>query len=399
MSATTYNYVAFDNAGAQHRGVTSATTQAEAFRNIAALGLTPVSLAPGKASAREARVSLRELSIFTQQLGVLLQARIPVTEGLIGIAEQEQGTPLQALCLDLARRIDAGESIASAMAAHQETLGEVYVETVRAAEQTGNLISSLEHLGEMIERREETTRQVRGALMYPACVLGVLAAAVVFLVGFVVPKFAHMFAKRGAELPILTEALLAAGKSMQGYWWAYLVVLVAAIVLARPVAQKEGVRRAIEALAFRVPYLNRMLEALVLSRFCRVLGVGLSSGLGLIESLGLARAAAGSQRLTADVDHLVTALRTGGSLAAALRTCSFISSFAVRLLAAGERGGEIPHMCGVISRHYDREVTSLTKNISTVIEPVLIVLIASVVLIIALAVFLPMWDMVTLMGG
>lgn len=400
MSAIPFEYRAYDAQGREARGTTSAMTRGDAFRQLVAKGLTPtwVQAAGAGSGSRGKRLRAKDLSHFTYQLSVLMSARIPLSEGLRSIAQQEKEGPLREMIQDITRRVESGESFAAAMHEHQHAIGEVYVETVRAAERSGNLTLVLEHLAEMIERTQEMARLVRGALMYPICVSSVLVLATTFLVGFVVPRFAEMFARRGNDLPLMTSVLMNVGQSMQSYWWAYLMGVGSVAWGVWWSRRSSAGRLWWDRLFHRVPYVNRILVNLGVSRFTRVLGLSLSSGLGLVESLTLAGRSSGRAMLMADVDQMVAQVQTGGRLTEVLNRCNYLTLFSKRMLAAGEQSAEIPRMCAVVSRHYDREATDLAKNISTVLEPVMIVVIAGVVLVIALAIFMPMWDMVKMVG-
>lgn len=402
MSTLSFDYRAVDRLGKLRRGITTAPSQTDAYRRLTALGLVPVALAPAAESvllpARGKRVGIGQLAHFTYQLGVLVSARIPISDGLLSIASQEHDTRMRDLITDLARRIESGEQLAIAMGHHRRALGDVYVEAIRAAERTGNLPKVLEHLSDMLERNLETKRMVRSALMYPICVVSVLSLAVVFLVSYVVPKFATMFKSRGQKLPIFTELLLNVGQSVQSFWYLYLAAIIAIIFGVRTAWNHPALKPKIDVLLHRIPYLNSILVGMAISRFCRIFGVSLSSGLGMLDSLDLAGKASGRPLLQRDVVKMVSQVRTGGRLTDVLAGCSYLTDFTKRMLAAGEQSADLTKMCGVVSRHYDRETGHLTKNIGTVIEPVLIVGIAVMVLVIALAIFLPMWDMIKIVG-
>ncbi len=400
MSTLPFEYLAIDSTGTQRRGTAKARSKSEAYRQVAAMGLTPVSISQGRAKVRRSRRRIRgrEIAQFTYQFSVLLSARISISEGLASIAAQETNPAFRDVITDIATRIEAGEQVATAMDFHRRVFGDIYVETIRAAERSGSMTKVLENLSEMLERLVETGQQVRSALMYPACVVTALSAAVTFLVGFVIPKFAAMFASRNVELPIFTRILMAVGLSIQSYWWAYLAVVVGGIFGLRTAWQRPGGRFVIDKLLHKVPYINRILIGTAISRFARVLGVSLSSGMGLIESLEMAGRGSGRPMLIADADRMVEQVRSGGRLTAVLNNCTYLSPFSKRMLSAGEESAEMPRMCAVVARHYDRETSYLTKNIGTIIEPVLIVAIAGVVLVVALAIFLPMWDMMKLIG-
>ncbi len=400
MSTLTYAYRAVDRRGVQTSGQASASSEAEALRQITSLGLVPldVKVAGARRWALGGRVSAKSLSHFTAQLGVLLAARVPISEVLLSIAEQEPEVALREVVLDLAKRIESGQNLSGAMRAHIGVFGEIYVSTIQAAEASGSLTRTLELLSEMLERNEETRRQVKAALTYPAIIVTALVLGSTFLIGYVVPKFAKMFASRNVELPALTKVLQAIGESVQGFWWAYVLVAVGAVFGLRAAWRSAGGRDIIERVLHMIPIIKQIMPGLAIARFNHVLGLSLSAGVGLIDSLQLAGQSAGRPALSRDVERLVNSVRGGGRLSEGLKGCPYITPFCKRMLTAGEAAGELGRMCAVVARHYDRESSHLTKAATTAIEPVLIVGIAGMVLIVALGIFLPMWNMVNLIG-
>jgi type II secretory pathway component PulF len=400
MSALTYEYRAIDRTGAKVTGTTQAKTESEAFRALTAQGMVPLNIQAvrQRSSQRGSKIKAKDLAHFTSQLSVLVSARVPISDGLMSIAEQEPNPRLKAVIKDIATRIEAGEPVAQSMGQHAEVFGDIYVETVRAAEKTGTLSRVLDHLAEMMERTAETQRMVRGALMYPICVLIVLAIAVTFLLGFVVPKFAKMFASRGVKLPALTEWMMHFGDSIQSYWFFYGAIIFGVIFAYKRAMKTEGGRALFDQLWHKVPFVRTMLQGMAISRFCHVLGVSLGAGLNLIEALELGGKSSGRPMLQRDVDRMTDRVRAGGRLTEVMGECPYMTGFAKRMIAAGETSGELTKMCSVAARHYDREAQHLAKNIGTLIEPIMIVVIAAVVLLVALSIFLPMWDMVSLVG-
>jgi len=256
----------------------------------------------------------------------------------------------------------------------------------------------MEQLSEMLDRAQETRRQVRTALTYPCAVLGVMILGMVFLIGYVVPKFAGMFKARGVKLPALTEAMLQTGQFVQAYWFILLPAAGGAAWWLRRWLRTERGTAALESLALRVPVLRDIVRGLGVSRFVRVLGVSLSSGIGLVSALELAGRASGRAGLRRDAEALAREVEAGRPLADGLRASENLTAFTKRMLCAGETSGELPRMCQVVARHYDRECGHLTRNLTTLIEPVLVVGIAAMVLVVALSIFLPMWNMASLLG-
>lgn len=400
MSAGTFQYEAVDRRGLRRCGVARAATPADAYRQIVAAGLTPVVIRPVRRLTmwRRRRVGLAEIANFTYQFSVLMAARVPIGEGIRSIAEQEPPGRFRDVLYEVAGRIESGQRIADALAGHADVFGDLYVQTVRAGEESGNLVRVLEYLADMLERQIEARQQVRSALMYPACVVAALVLAVVFLVAFTLPRFARMFAARGVDLPLFTRALLVVGESFQAYWWAWAGGMAAVAWGLRTLWRTRRGRWHIERLLHAVPVLREVLVGTAVARFARVLGVCLNAGIGLIDAVHMAGQAASRPMLRRDADRIIEQVRAGGRLAAVLTVCTYLPPFARRLLAAGDESGELGRMCQVVARRYDRDAASLARNLITVIEPVLIVLIAAVVLMVALAVFVPMWDMVKVVG-
>lgn len=400
MSAMVFEYRAVDKDGRRCRGTARAANRELAYRQVVSMGITPVSLrmVGGGTKLRSGRVRLRDIAQLTYQLGVLIDARIPIGEGLQDIAEQETNQRLRCILTDIAARVQAGQHIASAMAEHRKVFGDAYVESIHAAEQTGNMVKVLTHLSEMLERQDEANRAVKSALTYPIVVVSTLTAATTFLIVFAVPKFAKMFAGKGLELPFLTRALMAFGQSIQHFWWVYILATATLVILGRRAWRVPTWRARIDGYLHRLPFVGRILRGLAISRFARVLGLSLSSGIGLIDALEMSGKASGRPMLIADTTTMIEQVRAGGRLSDVLAACGYFPPFAKRMIAAGEQTGEMPRMCDTIARQYERETTMLTKNIGTVIEPILVVLIAAVVLVVALAIFLPMWDMVRLVS-
>ncbi len=394
-----FEYVALDKKGVKCKGVARAATEVDAFRQVSAAGLTPVTIKPAKIKlGRRRSVKAKEIAHFTYQLSVLISARVPIGEGLRAIGDQEPAGKFRDVIMSIAARIEAGGRIADAMAEHTAIFGEMYVQTVRAAEQSGNMIKVLEYLSEILERQIETRQAVRGALMYPICVISVLALAVFFLVGFVIPRFARMYEQKKLDLPIFTKIMVAFGDSVQNYWWLYAAVFVGTVFSIKTAWKRPGGRLVIEKLLHKIPFLNQILVGMSVARFARIFGLSLSSGLSLIDALQMAGKSAGRPMLMMDVEKMVAQVKSGGRLSNVLLVCDYLPGFAKRMLISGEESAELTRMCNVIARHFERDTTSLTKNLSTVIEPILIVLIAGVVLVVALAIFLPMWNMVKLLS-
>jgi len=396
MTALTFQYKAIDEHGVVSKGVVQATDRTQAYHQIVGSGLKPVHLAVARRSSLRGKgvtASAKDLARITYQFSVLLEAHIPIADGLRSIAEQESNRHLKLVLEDVAGQIEAGNSVTDALSAHRRLFGDVYIETVRAAEASGNMIEVLARLAEMLDQRYETTKNVKSALLYPTCVIAVLLLAISFLLIVVLPKLTEMYAGRGVQLPAVTRALLGVAEFVQTFWYILLASGLGLLFGVRKAWQNPDTRRSIDRWLHWIPGLREILTGLAVSRFSHVLGISLQSGLGLIEAIEMSGRASGRPLLEIDARKMRDQVKSGGRLSEVLLACKYLPGFARRMIASGEEASELPKMCRLVARHYEREVTHLTKNLATLIEPIAIVFLAAAVLIVALAIFLPMWSM------
>lgn len=406
MSA--FRYQAVNTEGKPIKGTIEAPTEQQAYRQLIAQRLTPTQLKPitahGKSHRTSAvkrhrkRIKPEDIASITHQLSVLVHARIPLVEALQTIADHEPSRRLATILSEVARQVGAGRSLTESLQPHRKVFGDVYIQTVSAAETSGNLITILAKLSEATEEEAELRQAVKAALIYPVSVVVALSLAMFFLVTFVVPRFGRMFEARGVELPILTQAMLTLGESIHTFWWLYAGLLLILATIAIHFRSTSQGRDISDRILHRVPFVNTVLRALAVSRFANILGLSLSSGVGLIESLEVGGRAAGRPMLMNDVRHLTDSVRSGQQLSTALDSCAYLPGFAKQLMRAGESAAELPAMCQVIAHHFAKQTRDLTKNTAKVVEPVLIAGLTGLVLLVALAVFLPMWDMVVVVG-
>jgi type II secretory pathway component PulF len=396
MSVSTYAYTALDAAGNRTRGQVRAGDEHEAYGKLSSQGMTPIEVrevAVREARAFGSKIKTQDIVNLTRELAVLVEAKIPLDRGLASIAEQEPNPQLAAMLRDIGGMIEAGQPMTEALTKYKKHFGEVYIETVRAAEKSGNLQSVMSLLAEMLEKQVETRQQMIRALSYPVIVICMVMAALSVIVGFVVPKFAKTFQTQGVKLPLATRIVQGVGMSVEQYWWAYLAVLVGSIVTLVMMWRNERGRLTLELLLLRIPYVGEIITSVCVGRFSRVLAISLGSGLDIIESLGVAARSTGRPVFVIEADEMCEKLRSGDRLADLVKKSRYLPPFAQRMLGAGKDSSEVSRTCDIVARHYERNSSHLTKNINTIVEPIITVGLAAIVLTVALSVFLPMWQM------
>ncbi len=397
MIAKKYKYTALDAGGRRTQGKVTAQSEQEAYRELSSQGLTPtkISAVGGSQSllSRDA-IKLVDVAAFTRELSVLVEARIPLGRGLQSIAEHEKRPRHREMVMDLAVMIESGAKITDALTKYKDVFGEVYIETMRAAEKTGNLSEVTMHLADMLEKQIESGQQLKRALTYPVIVMAFVAFALSVIVIFVVPKFGKIFEANGVDLPLTTLVVQAIGDSVKAAWWGYAAALAGIIFGLVTAYRNPRGRDVFERILLRIPHIGKIVVATTSARFSRVLSICVGSGLDLMEAVEIGGRATGRPLFIRECDSMSDRLRSGEMLADVIESSEYLPGFATRMLGAGKDSTELASASSVIARHYDREADHLSKNINTLIEPMMTIAMAGIVLLVALSVFLPMWQMI-----
>lgn len=225
-----FKYTALGPDGRRISGAINASNESEATRHLASEGMTPLDIRERmrrrtSLAWRHDRITPRDVSDLTREISVLVEANIPIARGLRSVADHEKNRRIQDMVTDIAVMIESGEKLTTAFGKYEHVFGEVYIETIRAAEKSGTLGSVTEHLADMLERNIESREHVRRALTYPSIVAGFVVLALSVIVVFVVPRFAVIFESNGVDLPIATRIIRTLGDSVHGWWWVYAGVL------------------------------------------------------------------------------------------------------------------------------------------------------------------------------
>ena len=399
MSTLSFTFHAVDQGGKRRSGRIDATNEQSAFQMLLEQGLTPLKIRESKARLsllRTRRVTQQEIATLTREMSVLLEANIPIGRGLLSIAEHEKNPALRDMIFDIASMIESGDKITSAFSRYEHVFGGVYIETLRSAEKTGQIGPVASHLADMLERNIETTQQIKRALTYPLIVVGFVILALSVIVIFVVPKFAKIFEANGVELPLTTRIVRTLGVSMTQYWWVYVLVAAVGIYTLVKAWRSDRGRFRIEKFLHRLPYIGTMFTAVTTARFSRVMSIGLESGIEVIEAIEIAGGSTGRPVFQAECVRMCDRMRSGESLTDVINRAHGLPSFARRLYGSGKDSKELARAGSIIARHYDRQSDHLAKNINTIIEPMITMAMAGIVLLVALSVFLPMWQMISI---
>jgi len=399
--STQYTYTAKNGEGRVVRGTKAAGSEREVFSELAGMGLDPLSIKARRESGiskirsrQRSGINSESLSVFARELSITLDAGVSLPEALASIAESEEDPQLREAVSGVSRAVRSGVSLGDAMKQRSHEFGDLFAEMMVAAEMTGDLKTVATDLADLLERREQVRKGIRRAMAYPLVVLSFITLALAVITFFVIPRFAEIFESNGVELPLITRVLRTVGDTVTGQPLLYAGITGATLTVVFFVARSGPGRRALGAALSSTPFFGRLIRFAASARFCRVLAVSVGAGLDVIQSIGIAASACGDVRMQERMQGVVSRMRSGQELDTALRSSEALPAFAVRLLSAGHDAKEVGRSAGLLSKHFDRETDGMTKNITTVVEPLMTIGMAVIVLVVALSVFVPMWGMI-----
>jgi general secretion pathway protein F len=317
------------------------------------------------------RVRRRELAVMTRELATLLEAGLTVDHSLSMLGNLATSEATRRLLADLLQRVQAGGTLADALGQHEDVFSRAYVSMVRAGEAGGGLNDVLGRLARYLDEAELLSEQVRSALVYPIVLLVMSGLSIVVLLTAVVPQFTPLFESAGAELPLLTRVVIAAGDAAQRYWWLLLLGFLAAIWLIRRQFRNVESRAGIDRWLLRVPLLGSLLIKIDTARLARTLGTLLANGVPLLNALAIARGTLANAVLREALSETTTAVKEGRGLAEPLAQSAPFPQLAIHLLAVGEKSGHLEAMLLKIAEIFDREVRSTLERLMTLLVPVL----------------------------
>ena len=407
-----FSYQAYESSGAVKRGQLEAASADEARDKLARQGLvvTELSNAGTDAGVGEDRPSgggapwkimkrLSRLTEFSRQLSVLVSTGTPLVQALAAVERQASDPEWKAIVRDLRERGEQGSGLAEAMTEHPQEFDALTHSLIAAGESAGNMPEMLKRLGDIARQRQKTMQTVMGAMLYPVLLIGVSFIVIVVMLVFVVPRFAGMFDSLDAELPATTAFLLMLGDTIRAWWFIVVPVgltvpIGTAVALTRPAGRRFADRAMVT-----VPVLGPVARSLSMARIARLLGTLLTSHVKLLEALELTRQACNNslyRHLLAEASRKVT---TGEDLARVFSNNRLISPAFAETVRNGEQTGKLGEALTGLSIFMDEDNETAVKSLTSLIEPVILVVLGLVVGFVALSLFLPLFDLTASAGG
>ena len=405
-----YEYTALDRAGKNVGGIIDADSTVAARQKLRASGKYPVQVKETTSKVKsEAGVSLSLPSIFnrvtvddihalTRQLATLLNAGIPLVATLDALMEQSNSPPLKKIIAQIKESVNEGNSLTASLSRHPKLFSNIYINMVRAGEASGSLDVVLERLADFGEQQQALKGRFQAALVYPIFMAIVGAGVLFFLLSFVVPNLTRIFTEMKQVLPLPTTILIWFSDFMRSYWWVIVAIFVAIIVGIKEAIKKPKGRYIWDTLKLRSPVIGQINRKIALSRFGRTLGSLLQSGVPLITSLQIVRNLVNNVLIGDVIDEAMEDIQAGKSLNLALSRSLWFPPVFRQMVSVGEQSGDLEGMLHKVADAYDREVETRITGMTSLIEPIMILLMAVIVGFIVISILLPIFEMNQMVG-
>ena len=385
-------------------GETSDSVAARLFST----GVTPVEISAAREDGVPAtnvarmlgigRVKTSDLVLFSRQMYTITRSGIPLLRGLRGLASSTHNAHLRETLEDVLTSLEGGRDLSASLARHPQVFPTLYVSIVRVGEATGTLEKSFLRLTEYLTQDKDIQDRMKSAVRYPIIVLVMISVAIAFLTAFVIPKFAPVFAALGNNIPLPTKIIMGASTFAREYWWAALGgIALLALVIRQWLTTVTG-RFQWDRWKLKVPGIGTLLHEAILARLSRSLAISLSAGMPMIQTLAVIARSTGNAFMTERILRLRDTVERGEPLSRAAAATGMFSPLVLQMMAVGEETGELAELLDEAASFYEREVDHALKNLSSAIEPILIVVVGGMVLLLALGIFLPLWEMIARAG-
>ncbi len=371
---------------------------------LASNGMTPVDITEfqesddtwtelkEKLTAR--KPDLDDLILLSRQMYSLLKAGVPIIRAITGLAENTRNPVLVKVLRDLNSQLESGRQLSVALNQHPKVFSSLFVSMIQVGETTGRVDEAFLQLSRYLESEKEIRDRIKSALRYPLTVIGFVAVAITIMNIYVIPQFANLFKSFKAELPIPTQILMATSDFFVNYGTFMLVALVGlSFGLFRYVKTENG-RLMWDRFKLRIPYVGSIVTRATLARFSRAFALSLRAGVPLTQALNVVSLAVDNHFIGKHVREMRTGVERGDTLTRTANATELFTPLVLQMLAVGEETGQVDELLIEVADFYEREVDYDLKRLSSAIEPVMIVLIGAMVLVLALGIFLPMWELV-----
>lgn len=394
-----FTYEARDKAtGNIVKSLVQAESESEAAKALTAQGYMPLSIKEevegGWIARFTNRISSKDKIVFSRQLATLIGAGLPLTQSLHTVFEQTANKKMQEIVQEIIADVEGGKTLSSAFGKHPEVFNKIFIALVTAGEASGTLDDALKRIADQQEKDAAMVSKIRGAMVYPGIVLAVMVAVGVFMMVTIVPQVAKLYSDMKKTLPVLTSILIGISNFVINFWWLTLILLALAIFFARQYVRTEAGSRLLDNLKLNMPPFKGMFRRLYMARFTRMGQTLLVTGVPMLDMLAIAAEGVNNAVVAEEITRAAGKVQSGKALSAALQTEDYILPMVPQMIKIGEQSGRIDEMMGKTAQAYEDELDEEIQAISTMIEPIMMVILAIFAGVLIGAVLFPIYSLV-----
>lgn len=398
-----FRYKIRDKHGRASTGTIEGDSKESIAKHFKQMGYVPILIEEEKPGVRNinfiqkflSRVSQEELIVFTRQLATLQRAGVAILISLDSISEQVNSPYFKKIIKGITNDIEAGKSFSDSLSKFPSIFSNIYINMIRSGEAAGMLDDVLDKLASLLEYEQDIKMKVRQAIRYPMLVMITLSIAFPVLVLFIIPKFSALFAKFNTELPLPTKILIGLHFVLSHYWYLIILAIVVAVVAFRRFIDTPSGRYVWDNVKLKAPVFGQLLSKITLSRFSRMTSLLSSSGIPILNTLEIVKGSVGNMIIADSIDNIIEGIGQGKGIAEPMKLSGLFPGIVVQMVKIGEETGRMNELLLNVSDYYDSQVDYTVKNLTVLIEPILIFVLGIMVLTMALGIFMPMWNLIS----
>jgi type IV pilus assembly protein PilC len=394
---TTYVFKAMDLTGAKATGEVDAESKQVVSDQLKSRGLIVLDIAD-KHSSKEIkldflqRVKAQDLTIMTRQLATMVSSGMTILRALYVLEVQTESKALQETIVKVRKDVEAGLPLSDALERHPKVFSPLFVAMTRSGEMGGLLEESLLRVADQLEKEDSLRRQVKSAMVYPGVVMGFAMMVLIGLVTFIVPVFVGVFKQFGGDLPAITKITVGLSNSVKGYWWAWILLTVAVVWTFRKWKSSHRGRGQWDAFRLRFPMgIGTIVQKIALARWSRTLSALVSAGVPLLAALDITAQTAGNRVVENAMADVIESVKRGGTIADPLKASPVFPGMVSHMVGVGEETGALDSMLSKIADFYEDQVASAVKSLTSILEPVMLVVVGGIVGFIVISMYMPLF--------
>ena len=391
-----FTYTIVDKQGATKRGIVQATSSKQAATVLHERGFTIVSIEPKKKGLGAIKIfggiGIGVLSQFTRQLATMITSGLPLADSLAVLQKQTENQSMQEVTASISEDIEGGNSFSSALGKHPDVFNAAFINMVKAGEASGTLDQVLLKLADKLERDREFQGKVKGALIYPAVIMIAMVGVAAIILIFVVPKLSEVYTDMNIALPLPTRMLMAISGFMVKFWWLMIILTVVGIIALRRYRKTPEGALVIDRILLKVPVIGKLTRDSSLAEFTRTLGSMVAAGVPIIEALKISGDTAGNAVHRAAISNVASLVEKGATLSKALAKEETFPPIVPQMASVGEETGKLDEVLGKVAHFFEVEVEQQVKNLTTALEPIIMVILGVMVGLLMISIVMPIYS-------